>query len=108
VGEVSKSPMRSTGGDILGGMPIELSREALLAFRNRRWDLVREAKEQFWAQETRARGADAGFAAGEGLWVHARAMDAAWPSDESRCADFEHHLALADKIRRAAHAFTRR
>jgi hypothetical protein len=89
-------------------VPIELSREALLAYRNRRWDLVREAKEQFWAQETRARGADAGFAAGEALWIHARSIDPEWPTEESRRADFEHHLALADKLRRAAHAFTRR
>jgi hypothetical protein len=89
-------------------VPIELHREALLAYRNQRWDLVREAKEQFWAEETRARGADAGFAAGEGLWVHARAMDPEWPSEASRRADFEHHLELADKLRRVAHVFTRR
>jgi hypothetical protein len=69
------------------GVTIELTREALLAYRNRRWDLVREAKEQFWAEETRARGPEAGFAAGEALWVHARATDSAWPSEESRRAD---------------------
>lgn len=65
-------------------VPIELSREALLAFRDRRWDLVREAKESFWAHETRTRGPDAGFAAGEALWVHARSIDPAWPTETSR------------------------
>lgn len=89
-------------------MPIELTREALLAYRNRRWDLVRESKEEFWAEETRARGPEAGFAAGEALWMHARAIDPTWPSEEARRADFEHHLALTDKLQRAAHAFARR
>jgi hypothetical protein len=89
-------------------MPVELTREALLAYSNRRWDLVRESKEQFWAEETRARGPDAGFAAGEALWVHARAMDPAWPSEDSRRDDLEHHVALSVKFRRVAHAFARR
>jgi hypothetical protein len=88
-------------------MPIELTREALLAYRNRRWDLVRDAKEQFWAEETRTRGPEAGFAAGEALWVHARTIDPKWPCEEARRADFEHHLALIDKLQRAAHAFAR-
>jgi hypothetical protein len=89
-------------------MPIELTREALLAYCNRRWDLVRQAKEQFWADETRARGADAGFAAGEALWVHARSMDPSWPSEVSRRADLEHHVALSDKLRRVAHVIASR
>jgi hypothetical protein len=86
----------------------EWTRESLLAFRDRRWDLVRQAKEQFWADETRARGPAAGVAAGEALWMHVRTIDPSWPSDEDRRADFEHHVALADKLRRVAHVFTDR
>jgi hypothetical protein len=89
-------------------MPIELTREALLAYCNRRWDLVRQAKERFWAEETRARGPDAGFAAGESLWIHVRSLDPSWPSEDSRRADLEHHVALNDKLRRIAHVFARR
>jgi hypothetical protein len=86
----------------------ELTRESLLAYRNRRWDLVRQAKEQFWADETRARGPEAGFAAGEALWIHAREMDPSWPSKEDRRADFEHQVALSEKLTRVAHVFPRR
>lgn len=89
-------------------MPIELTRASLLAYRNRRWDLVRAAKQQFWAEQTRSRGATAGIAAGEALWLHARTVDPSWPPPESRRADLEHHRAFADKLRRAAHAFSSR
>jgi hypothetical protein len=89
-------------------VPIELTRASLLAYRNRRWDLVRAAKQQFWAEQTRSRGASAGIGAGEALWLHARAIDPSWPSPESRRADLEHHLAFADKLRRANHAFSGR
>lgn len=89
-------------------MPIELTRETLQAFRNRRWDLVRAAKEEFWANESRTRGPQAGFSAGEALWEHARAMDPGWPSEESRRFDFEHHVALCEKLQRIAHAFVGR
>lgn len=89
-------------------MPVELTREALLAFRHRRWDLVRAAKEAYWAEETRTRGPVAGFAAGEAMWQHARALDPAWPSDASRQADLEHHVEMCARLRRIADGLARR
>lgn len=77
----------------MSAVPVELSRDTLLAFRNRRWDLVREAKESFWAEETRTRGPAAGFDAGEAMWTlvpstsTGRARRHAWPTIgiTSRC-----------------------
>ena len=89
-------------------MPTELNRDALLAFRNRRWDLVREAKESFWAEETRTRGPAAGFAAGEAMWMHARALDHDWPHEEARMADLRHHVEMCARLRRIADALASR
>jgi hypothetical protein len=89
-------------------VPIELSRAALLAHRNRRWDLVREAKEEYWAAQTRDEGPVAGLRAGAALWEHARVVDPSWPTNEQRRMDYRHHLALANEFRRLGHVFARR
>lgn len=87
---------------------LELDRAALLAFRDRRWDLVREAKLAHWAEQTRMRGAIAGLEAGAALWAHTRSIDPQWPSEDQRREDFVHHVELAAKLRRVAHVFARR
>lgn len=89
-------------------MSTELTREALLAYRNRRWDLLDESKARVRAEHTRVHGPAAGLAAGAALWEHVRRIDPTWPSAEERRADFEHHVALADKLRRVAHVFSSR
>jgi hypothetical protein len=89
-------------------MPIELTREAMLAFRQRRWDLVRAAKQAYWAEDTRTRGPAAGFAAEEAMWQHAREIDPTWPSPSSRQTDLEHHIQMCARLRRVADAFARR
>jgi hypothetical protein len=89
-------------------MGIELDRAALLVFRDRRWDLVRDAKDAHWAEQTRKQGPRAGLEASAALWAHARTVDPSWPSEQERREDFEHHLKLAAKLRRIAHAFAAR
>lgn len=81
---------------------------ALRAFRDRDWKRVREAKEQFWAEDHRRRGPLAGLAISMGLWEHARAIDPSWPNAEQRAEDLAHHIELADRIQRVAHVFARR
>jgi hypothetical protein len=89
------------------GVSIDLDRAALLAFRERRWDLVHESKLAHWAEQTRIKGPLAGLQASAALWVHARTVDPTWPSEHERREDFEHHVELAAKLRRIAHVFTR-
>lgn len=82
--------------------------DALRAYRDRDWNAVREAKEQFWAEDHRRRGPLAAFSSSAALWEHARALDPTWPNAEQRAEDLAHHLELAERIRRVAHVFTRR
>jgi hypothetical protein len=82
--------------------------ESLRAFRDRDWNAVREAKERFWAEDHRRRGPLAGLAVGSALWDRIRMIDPAWPDAEQRARDLAHHLDLAEKLRRIAHAFDRR
>lgn len=82
--------------------------ESLRAFRNRDWKAVREAKEQFWAEEQRSRGPLDAFALSGAMWEHARAIDPMWPNPEQRTEDLAHHIELADRFRRVAHVFARR
>lgn len=100
--------MAALGYDTMSAVPVELNRDTLLAFRNRRWDLVREAKESFWSEETRTRGPAAGFGAGEAMWMHARALDLDWPHEEARMADFRHHVEMSARFSRIADALARR
>jgi hypothetical protein len=86
---------------------IKLTRESLLAYRNRRWDLVQAAKEDFWANEARRGGAAAGLVASEALFEHMRSVDPSWPSPGERQADYEHHMSLVEKLRRVAHVQVR-
>lgn len=87
-------------------MSSKLTRESLLAYRNRRWDLVQAAKEDFWANEARRDGAAKGLAASEDLFDHMRAIDPSWPSPVERRADYEHHVSLVEKLRRVGHVQT--
>ncbi|KIG19440.1 hypothetical protein DB30_02721 [Enhygromyxa salina] len=84
-----------------------LTRASLLAFRDRGWARVRSSKEAFWAEDTRVRGPMAGLLAGAALWEHARLVEPTWPTDEARKSDLEHHVVVAEKVRRIAHVFVR-
>jgi hypothetical protein len=79
----------------------------LLAYRNRRWDLVQASKEDFWANEARRGGAAAGLLASEALFEHMRAVHPAWPSQDERQADYDHHVSLVEKLCRAGHVKVR-
>lgn len=82
--------------------------KALRAFRVRDWKAVRDAKEQFWAEDHRRRGPLAGFALSASLWKRARALDPTWPDAQQRAKDLAHHVELAERIRRVAHVFAGR
>jgi hypothetical protein len=86
----------------------KLKPEDLRAYRDRAWALAREAKKQYWAEDARTGGPEAGLRVSEGLWLHARTVDPSWPSDVERDADLEHHLRLAARIARVSHVFSGR
>lgn len=81
---------------------------SLRAFRDRDWKAVREAKEQFWAEDQRRRGPLAAFALSGEMWEHAHSVDPLWPSLQQRAEDLAHHVELADRIRRVSHVFAGR
>jgi hypothetical protein len=81
---------------------------ALRAFRDRDWKRVREAKEQFWAEDHRQHGPLAGLNLCSMLWDHIRSIHPSWPDAEQRAEDLAHHLELAERIQRVAHVFRRR
>lgn len=89
-------------------MPPSFHPEDLRAYRDRNWKAAREAKEQFWAEDHRRRGPQAGLASSSAMWEHARALDPSWPDERQRADDLAHHMELAERIRRVAHVFTRR
>lgn len=93
---------------MIGTMVGAFDPESLRAFRDRDWKAVREAKEQFWAEDHRRGGPLSAFALSAALWGHARALDPMWPSAEQRAEDLTHHIELADRIQRVAHVFARR
>lgn len=90
---------------MLASMAAAFDPDALRAFCGRDWARARAAKEQFWAEDHRRRGPQAGLAIGAALWEHTRSIDPSWPSPEQRSDDLEHHMELAERIKRVAHVF---
>jgi hypothetical protein len=76
-------------------------------FVDRPWKLLRAATRRYWAEEVRARGAEAPLRAFRTLWLHMRRVRPDWPSEAERAEDLAHHLELKGCLDRAARALAR-
>jgi hypothetical protein len=76
-------------------------------FVDRPWELLRAAKQRYWAEEAIAHGADSSLRASRALWLHMRRVRPDWPSEAERAEDLAHHLELKGCLDRAARALAR-
>ena len=67
---------------------------------SRDWDAVRLAKDRYWAERIRRLGAAEGLRVGDELRRQAQALHPDWPSQADREADLDHHVRLAELLRR--------
>lgn len=74
----------------------------------RDWTAREAGKRAHWATVYRRSGWTAVWNAAQSLLTHVRAIRPGFPDDRSRVDDMAHHLALKDRIDRAADALTRR
>jgi hypothetical protein len=81
-----------------------MDREKIRAFALRDRSAVAAAKEDWWA----GRGRAAALHASRALWAHARLVRPDWPTARDRADDLAHHVALKERLDRAARVFTRR
>lgn len=70
--------------------------DGLREYMARDWAAVRESKERYWSEELMA--ADR-IRLAESLRLSILATSPGWPSDESRVADLDAHVALVTRIR---------
>lgn len=67
----------------------------------RAWDRAAEHKATYWARRRAQAGVAAAFVAAESLRARMRAIDPGWPHPEQRRLDLEHHVRVAEMLRRA-------
>ncbi len=79
------------------------TREAIRAYRDRRWDLVAREKRRFAAERYRRGGPEAALEAAARLRARWAELHPEGPAPESRAADLEHHVGLKRKLDRARH-----
>lgn len=72
----------------------------LRAFLDRDWAAVREAKDAYWADATRVRGALEALRMADELRMQTRQFHPDWPTAEDRAADLEAHERLSERLRR--------
>lgn len=82
--------------------------EDLQAFAGRDWAAAADAKRDYWAERFRREGAGPARRASTLLLEHARRMGVSLLDETDRAADLAHHIALCDRLDRAAHAFAGR
>jgi hypothetical protein len=85
-----------------------MDREAVRAFVMRDRDRVAALKRDHHASRYRASGGKSGLEAARALREHARKVRPDWPTARDREDDLAHHVALKQRIDRAAHAFCAR
>jgi hypothetical protein len=84
---------------------VKLDRAQVLEFVGRDWQRAADAKVAHRAKLYRAGGPMATARIGWALYHHARRVRPDYPRSEDRALDYEHHVALASKLDRAAHRF---
>jgi hypothetical protein len=80
----------------------------LRAFARRDWDSVARHKRAYWATRYEQEGAAPARRAATALFEHARRLAAAGGGAADRSADLATHLAVRDRLDRAARAFAGR
>ncbi|HWB18247.1 MAG TPA: hypothetical protein VG538_17720 [Vicinamibacterales bacterium] len=78
------------------------------AFVNRDWDAVVASKTAYWAERFQREGWQPAWEAAQVLRAEMRRVRPDYPNERERALDFAAHLALRDKLDRAASAFSRR
>jgi hypothetical protein len=78
------------------------------AFVNRDWDAVAASKTAYWAKRFQREGWQPAWEAAQVLRAEMRRVRPDYPNERERALDFAAHLALRDKLDRAASAFSRR
>jgi len=85
-----------------------VDRDAIRAFLARDRDRVDSLKRDHHARRHRASRGKSGLEAARALREHARRVRPDWPTARDRDEDLAHHVALKQRIDRAAHAFAAR
>jgi len=85
-----------------------VDRDDIRAFVDRDRTRVETAKRQHHARRFRESNGTAGVEAGSALWEYARRVRPDWPTARDRHEDLAHHIALKQRLDRAAHGFSRR
>jgi hypothetical protein len=67
---------------------------------------IARLKRQHWAEVRQREGSDATIRIGHALYEHARRVQPGFPQQHARDADLRDHIALKQKLDRAAHAFS--
>lgn len=75
-----------------------MRREDILAFVNRDWAALAEAKARSWAQRKNVMTAEEALAVAEGLRRHARALRPEWPDEVERAADVAVHVRISEAL----------
>ncbi len=85
-----------------------MDRRAIRGFVERDRARVDVAKQEHHARRFRESHGTAGIEAGWALWEYTRRVRPDWPTERDREQDLAHHIALKQRLARAAHAFPRR
>jgi hypothetical protein len=87
---------------------LAMDRAAIREFVARNRERVAALKREHHAQQYRTSHGTAGLEAGRWLREYARRVRPDWPTERDRDEDLAHHVALKQRIDRAAHAFSAR
>jgi hypothetical protein len=82
--------------------------EDLRAFAHRDWAAAERSKQQYWVDRFRREGSGPARHASTLLLEHARRLGVALLSAPARAEDIAHHIAVRDRLDRAARALARR
>jgi len=85
-----------------------VERDDLRQFAQRDWSSMAAAKARYWVDQYRMHGAHPARRASLMLLEHARHVQAGFPSVADRATDLSNHVKLAERLNRAARAFTGR
>lgn len=76
-----------------------MTRDEIIAYANRDWELVREAKERYWAERKETLTPEDALAIADGLRRHVQSLRPDWPSAEDRERDLEVHARVSEALR---------
>jgi hypothetical protein len=76
-------------------------------YMSREWNAARQRKDGYWGERIARLGPVEGFRVADELRRQARMMDPGWPSGALRREDFEWHVRMAERLRRADSALHR-